>query len=58
MIMKQVINEDKILLQLEQNKKKPKKKSGFMSRLADAQKLQEKQAREKAKENAKRNYRK
>jgi len=58
MIMKQVINEDKILLQLEQNKKKPKKKSGFMSRLADAQKLQEKQAREKAKENAKRTYRK
>lgn|SRR5690554_490387 len=58
MIMKQVINEDKILLQLEKNKKKPKKKSGFMSRLAEAQKLQEKQAREKAKENAKRNYRK
>jgi YidC/Oxa1 family membrane protein insertase len=58
MIMKQVIDEDKILLQLEKNKKKPKKKSGFMSRLADAQKLQEKQARERAKENAKRNYRK
>jgi YidC/Oxa1 family membrane protein insertase len=57
LMMKQFINEDKILLQLEKNKKKPKKKSGFMARLADAQKLQEKQAREKAKENAKRNYR-
>ena len=57
LLMKQFINEDKILLQLEQNKKKPKKKSGFMSRLAEAQKLQEKQARERAKENAKRNYR-
>jgi len=58
LLMKQFINEDKILLQLEQNKKKPKKKSGFMSRLAEAQKLQEKQARERAKENAKRTYRK
>ena len=57
LMMKQFINEDKILLQLEKNKKKPKKKSGFMARLAEAQKLQEKQAREKAKENAKRNYR-
>lgn len=57
LIMKQTINEDKILAELEANKKKPKKKSGFMARLAEAQKLQEKQAREKAKENAKRNYR-
>ncbi len=57
LLMKQFINEDKILLQLEQNKKKPKKKSGFMARLAEAQKLQEKQARERAKDNAKRNYR-
>ncbi len=57
-LMKQFINEDKILAQLEENKKKPKKKSGFMARLAEAQKMQEKQAREQAKENAKRNYRK
>ncbi|MDD3624164.1 MAG: membrane protein insertase YidC [Proteiniphilum sp.] len=57
LIMKQTINEDKILAELEANKKKPKKKSGFMARLAEAQKLQEKQARERAKENAKRNYR-
>ena len=55
--MKKVIDEDKILAQLEENKKKPKKKSGFMARLAEAQKLQEKQAREQAKQNAKRNYR-
>lgn len=56
-LMKNVIDENKILAQLEENKKKPKKKSGFMARLAEAQKLQEKQARERAKENAKRNYR-
>ncbi|MCE5204549.1 MAG: membrane protein insertase YidC [Porphyromonadaceae bacterium] len=56
-LMKQFIDEDKILAQLEENKKKPKKKSGFMARLAEAQKMQEKQAREQAKANAKRNYR-
>ncbi|WP_298645928.1 membrane protein insertase YidC [uncultured Proteiniphilum sp.] len=55
--MKQVIDENKILAQLEANKKKPKKKSGFMARLEEAQKMQEKMAREKAKENAKRNTR-
>jgi len=47
----------KLLAQLEENKKKPKKKSGFMARLEEAQKMQEKQARERAKENAKKNYR-
>jgi len=57
LLMKQFINEDKILAQLEENKKKPKKKSGFMARLEEAQKLQEKQARDRAKANAKRNYR-
>ncbi|WP_294078863.1 membrane protein insertase YidC [Proteiniphilum sp. UBA5384] len=56
-LMKQLIDEDKVLAQLEANKKKPKKKSGFMARLEEAQKMQEKMAREKAKENAKRNYR-
>lgn len=54
---KQTLDEDKLLAQLEENKKKPKKKSGFMERLAEAQKMQEKQARERAKENAKKNYR-
>lgn len=54
-IMKKVIDEDKILAQLEENKRKPrKKKTGFMARLEEAQKLQEKQAREQAKKNSKR----
>ena len=53
---RQFVNEDKLLTQLEANKKKPKKKSGFMARLEEAQKMQEKQARERAKANAKKNY--
>jgi len=56
-LFKQFLNEDKLLAQLEANKKKPKKQSGFMARLAEAQKMQEKQARERAKEAAKKNYR-
>lgn len=55
---KQLLNEDKLLAQMEANKKKPKKKSGFMARMEEAQKMQEKAARERAKENAKKNYRK
>ena len=55
-LFKQLLNEDKLLAQLEANKKKPKKQSGFMARLAEAQKMQEKQARERAKQNAKKNY--
>jgi len=39
------INEAKLLADLEANKKKPKKKSGFMQRLADAQKAQQEQLR-------------
>lgn len=45
-----LIDEEKLLKQLEENKKKPKKKSGFMARLEEAQKLQEQQARAKAKQ--------
>jgi len=52
-----LVNEDKLLAQLEANKKKPKKKSGFMARLEEAQKLQQQQARQRAKENAKKNNR-
>lgn len=55
---KQFLNEDKLLAQMEANKAKPKKKSGFMERMAEAQKMQERTARERAKENAKKNYRK
>lgn len=43
---KLAINEEKILAQLEANKKKPKKKSKFMERLEAAQKQQEKMLRE------------
>ncbi len=56
-LFKFFLNEDKLLLQLEANKKKPKKKSGFMARLEEAQRMQEKQARERAKQNAKNNRR-
>ncbi|MDO5524400.1 MAG: membrane protein insertase YidC [Bacteroidia bacterium] len=57
LLFKQLLDEDKLLAQLEANKKKPRKQSGFMARLAEAQKMQEKQARERAKEQAKKNYR-
>jgi YidC/Oxa1 family membrane protein insertase len=56
-IFQKTLNEEKLLAQLEENKKKPKKKSGFMARLEEAQKMQEKQARDRARENAKKNYR-
>ena len=39
--MKKLINEDAILAQLEENKKKPKKKSNFQKKLEDMQKKQE-----------------
>jgi len=49
------INEEKLLAKLEENKKKPKKKSGFMKRLEDAQKVQEEQLRkQKAEQQRKR----
>lgn len=50
---RKVVNEEKLLAQLEANKRKPKKKSGFMARLEEAQKMQEQQARQRAKENSK-----
>lgn len=51
---RKVVNEEKLLAQLEANKRKPKKKSGFMQRLEEAQKMQEQQARQRAKGNTKR----
>lgn len=48
-----LVDEKALLAKLEANKKKPKKKSGFMARIEEAQKLQQQQAREKAKSNAK-----
>lgn len=51
------INEDKVLAKLKENQKKPRKKSGFMARLEEAQKRQEALMRERAKQNAKQNAR-
>ncbi|OJU43317.1 MAG: hypothetical protein BGN96_01930 [Bacteroidales bacterium 45-6] len=42
-----IVNEDKVLAKLEENKKKPKKKSGFMARLEEAQRVQQQQAKAK-----------
>ena len=50
---RKVVNEEKLLASLEANKRKPKKKSGFMARLEEAQKMQEQQARQRAKQNSK-----
>jgi YidC/Oxa1 family membrane protein insertase len=44
-IFRFTINEDKLLAQLEANKRKPKKKSGFMQRLEEAQRQQREQMR-------------
>ncbi len=43
------IDEDKLLKKLEENKKKPVKKSGFMARLEEAQRAQQKAMREQMK---------
>ncbi|MFA7043419.1 MAG: membrane protein insertase YidC, partial [Bacteroidales bacterium] len=43
------INEDKLLAQLNENKKKPVKKSGFAARLEQAQKEQQKMLKEQQK---------
>jgi YidC/Oxa1 family membrane protein insertase len=43
------VNEEKLLAQLMENKKKPQKKSGFMARLEEAQKMQQKQLEQKKK---------
>ncbi|NCA79443.1 MAG: membrane protein insertase YidC [Sphingobacteriia bacterium] len=43
------VNEEKLLKQLEANKKKPKKKSGFMARLEEAQRLQQQQMKQQNK---------
>ena len=40
-----IIDDDKILLQIEENKKKPKKAGGFSSRLQKAMEEAEKQKR-------------
>lgn len=47
-----IIDEDKVLAKLEANKAKPKKKSGFMARLEEAQRMQQQQMKEKNKTNS------
>ncbi|MEA5080141.1 MAG: membrane protein insertase YidC [Dysgonamonadaceae bacterium] len=55
-MLREFMNEEKLLAQLEANKGKIKKKSGFMSRMEQMQKDQEKVMRQRAKENAKKSY--
>ena len=45
LIFRYTIDEEKLLAKLEENKKRPIKKSGFMKRLEEAQKMQEEQLR-------------
>ena len=47
-----MIDEEKVLAKLEANKAKPKKKSGFMARLEEAQRMQQQQLKEKNKTNS------
>jgi YidC/Oxa1 family membrane protein insertase len=47
-----MIDENKVLAKLEANKAKPKKKSGFMARLEEAQRMQQQQLKEKNKTNS------
>jgi YidC/Oxa1 family membrane protein insertase len=54
MLFRLAINEEKLLAKLEANKKKPKKKSGFMKRLEEAQRMQQEQLRRQQKERDKR----
>lgn len=51
-IFRVAIDEKKVLAKLEANKNKPKKKSGFMARLEEAQRMQQQQLREKNKTNS------
>jgi YidC/Oxa1 family membrane protein insertase len=54
MLFRFAVNEEKLLAKLEENKKKPKKKSGFMKRLEEAQRMQQEQLRKQQKEREKR----
>lgn len=53
-LFRKLIDEKKVLAQLEANAKKPRKKSGFMARLEEAQRQQEAALREQRRQNAKR----
>ena len=43
------VDEEKVLAKLEANKAKPKKKSGFMARLEEAQRIQQQQMKQQNK---------
>ena len=47
------VDEEKLLAKLEANKAKPKKKSGFMARLEEAQRMQQQQMNQKNKKGGK-----
>ncbi len=51
------VNEEKVLAELRENQKKPRKKSGFMARLEEAQKQQQAMLREQQKQRNKQNRR-
>jgi YidC/Oxa1 family membrane protein insertase len=53
-IFRMVVNEDKVRAEMAANAKKPKKKSGFMARLEEAQRQQQAYMRQQAKEQSKR----
>ena len=53
-IFRQVVNEEKVRATMRENAKKPKKKSGFMARLEEAQRQQQAMLREQEKQRAKR----
>lgn len=46
MLFRLIVDEDKVLAKLEANKAKPKKKSGFMARLEEAQRQQQQQMKQ------------
>ena len=48
-IFRKCINEQKVLAKLQENQKKPRKKSGFMARLEEAQRQQQAMLREQQK---------
>ena len=50
-VLRKVTNEDKLLAQLEVNKAKPKKKSGFAARLEQMQKQQEQMMKDRPNNN-------
>ncbi len=54
-IFRQVVNEEKVGATMRENAKKPKKKSGFMARLEEAQRKQQAMLREQEKQRGKRN---